>query len=134
MPDLSKILEDSRPAIQAGLEHAEQELAALDARRQELTLLIARAKAALGDSPPTPPPLTGERLTLHQALELVLGERDNQWMTVHELAAEINERQLYTKRDRSNVDPSQIHARTNKYPHMFEKNGPNIRIRRPDTD
>jgi hypothetical protein len=134
MPDLSKILEDSRPAIQAGLEQAEQELAELDARRQELALLIARARAALGDAPPTPPPLAGERLTLHKAIEVVLTERDNQWMTVHELAAEINERQLYTKRDRSDVDPSQIHARTNKYPHMFEKNGPNIRLRQAAAD
>jgi hypothetical protein len=104
-------------------------LADLDARRQELVLLIARAKAALGDSPSTPPPPTGERLTLHQAIEVVLSDRNNEWMTVHELAAEINSRQLYTKRDRSDVDPSQIHARANKYPHMFEKNGPNIRLR-----
>jgi hypothetical protein len=55
-------------------------------------------------------------------------------MTVHELAAEINERQLYTKQDRSDVDPSQIHARTNKYLHMFEKNGPNIRLRQAAAD
>jgi chorismate mutase len=129
MPDLSKILEDSRPAIQAGLAQAEQELADLDARRRELVQLIARAKAALGESPSTPPPVAGERLTLHQAIELVLSGRNNEWMTVHELASEINSRQLYTKRDQSDVDPSQIHARTNKYPHLFEKNGPNIRLR-----
>lgn len=134
MPDLSKILEDTRPAIQAGLEQAERELAELDERRQELTLLIARARAALGDSPPAPAPLASERLTLHQAIEVVLGERNNQWVTVHDLAAEINERRLYTKRDRSDVDPSQIHARTNKYPQMFEKNGPNIRLRQTAAD
>ena len=64
----------------------------------------------------------------------MLSERNNQWVTVHDLAAEINERRLYTKRDRSDVDPSQIHARTNKYPHMFEKDGPNIRLRRAAAD
>ncbi|OAI39325.1 hypothetical protein AYO39_00580 [Actinobacteria bacterium SCGC AG-212-D09] len=56
-------------------------------------------------------------------MRLVLEENDNRWMTVHELADEINERALYEKRDRTPVDPSQIHARARKYDWMFEKEG-----------
>ena len=47
-------------------------------------------------------------------------------MRVRELVDEINRCDLYEKRDRTPVDPSQIHARANKYPGMLVKNGPNI--------
>jgi hypothetical protein len=43
-----------------------------------------------------------------------MSEKHNRWMTVHEPADAINERKLYEKRDRSPVEPSQIHARANK--------------------
>src|SRR5689334_9839321 len=104
MPELRKLLEETRPALEDALADAERELADLDERRCELQALIARARAALGEEtrPPTP---AQERLTLHQALELVLREHDNRWMTVHELADEINARALYEKRDRTPVDP-----------------------------
>jgi ABC-type transporter Mla subunit MlaD len=128
MPELRKILEETRPALEAGLAGAERELAELDNRRRELEALIARARAALGEAAPRAPTATRERLTLHQALELVLRENDNRWMTVRELADEINARELYEKRDRTPIDPSQIHARANKYASMFEKDGANVRL------
>lgn len=127
MTDLNQALEASRPAIESGLAEAERELAELDDRRAELQKLIARARAALGDAPAHAARPVTERLTLHQAMELVLDEHDNRWMTVHELADEINQRKLYEKRDRTPVDPSQIHARANKYPALFDKDGPNVR-------
>jgi hypothetical protein len=34
--------------------------------------------------------------------------------------------QLYEKRDGSDVDATQIHARANKYRHLFEKDGSRI--------
>lgn len=49
-------------------------------------------------------------------------------MTVRGLADAINERGLYEKRDGSPVDPSQIHARANKYPALFETNGGRLRL------
>lgn len=52
----------------------------------------------------------------------------NNPMTVTEIAAEINRRGLYTKRDGSRVGSSQIHARTSAYD-MFVKNGPNVRLK-----
>ena len=128
MSDLRKALEQSRPAIEAGLADAEGELAELEARREELLALIARARAALGDSPSTLSKPGPERLTLHDAMELLLRENENEWMTVRELADAINERGLYEKRDGSPVDPSQIHARANKYATLFEKDGRRLRL------
>lgn len=72
MSDLREVLEQNRPAIEAGLRDAERELA--------------------------------------------------------ELADAINERGLYEKRDGSRVDPSQIHARANKYQQLFEKDGRRLRL------
>lgn len=129
MADLSDVLEASRPAIEAALAEAEQELVALNERRHELEGLIERARAALGE-PATPPPApvsSEPRLTLHEAMETVLAGRGNRWMTVHELAEEINRRGLYEKRDGTPVDPTQIHARANKYGSRFEKDGARIR-------
>jgi hypothetical protein len=128
MSDLRKALEQNRPAIEAGLAGAERELADLDARREELLGLISRARAALGEVPPAASKPSAERLTLHEAMELVLQENGNEWMTVRELADAINERRLYEKRDGSLVDPSQIHARANKYQAMFEKDGRRLRL------
>ncbi len=131
---LIKLLEETRPAVQAALADAERELHELDQRRTELIDLINRARVALGETEPPyaadPAEPPRERLTLHEAMQLVLNENDNRWMTVHELADEINSRSLYEKRDRTRVDPSQIHARTNKYRGMFEKDGPRVRLAR----
>jgi hypothetical protein len=127
MSNLRRVLEQHRPAIEAGLAQAERELAELDARRDELLDLIARARAALGETPPTTKP-AAERLTLHEAMGLILRENNNKWMTVRELADAVNERGLYEKRDGSPVDPSQIHARANKYRAMFEKDGRRLRL------
>src|SRR3954471_2692372 len=104
MTELEKILEDTRPALEAGLADAERELAALDDRRRELEALIARARAALGEMPPSANRQPHDRLTLHEALGLVLRENGNRWMTVYELADEINSRGLYQKRDGTPVD------------------------------
>jgi hypothetical protein len=126
-PSLVKVLEETRPAIESALAEAERELAELNERRAELEALIARARSVLADDQVQTPRAPGQRLTLHEAMEHVLDEQHNRWMTVHELADAINERKLYEKRDRSAIEPSQIHARANKYPGRFEKDGPRVR-------
>jgi chromosome segregation ATPase len=126
-PSLVKVLEDTRPAMERALEEAEQELAELNDRRAELEGLIARARLVLTDDQEQTPRASAQRLTLHEAMERVLDEHRNRWMTVHELADAINKGKLYEKRDRSAVEPSQIHARANKYPSRFEKDGPRVR-------
>jgi peptidoglycan hydrolase CwlO-like protein len=126
---LVAVLEEKRPAIESALADAEQELAELNDRRAELEAVIARARSVLADDVPAAAMLPERRRTLHEAMALVLREQQNRWMTVHELADAVNRRALYEKRDRSAVDPSQIHARANKYPHIFEKNGSSVRLR-----
>jgi hypothetical protein len=129
---LHQLLAEARPALEAALAEAESELADLDRRRAELEELIARAKAALGAIEPDAgvgPPAPSRRLTLHEAMQLVLTENENRWTTVHDLARVINDRSLYEKRDHTWVDPSQIHARANKYPALFEKDGPRVRLK-----
>ena len=107
---------------------AERELADLDARRAQLVSLIARARAALGSGVQAAQPSPAGRLTLHHAMQLVLTERGNAWTSVHELAREIASRRLYERRDHTAADPSQVQARANKYPQLFEKDGANVRL------
>jgi hypothetical protein len=75
-----------------------------------------------------PQPGDGPPLTLHEALARVLEDAGNEWMTARELADEVNRRGLYRKRDGSTVEVNQVHARTNNYRDLFEKDGPKIRL------
>src|SRR5207244_8964424 len=103
--DLGKVLEDSRPAIQAALAAARKELAALDERKRELQTLIARAQAALGEIELHVPDDEPVPLKLHEAMVHVLKAQPDGSMSAHELAREINARQLDAKPDRSPVEP-----------------------------
>ena len=134
---LQNAIEGVRGELEAGLAEAEVELAELNARRLELIALIAQAKAALALEPSAVadgPDGGGagvehsSRLTLHDALALVLRENGNQWMTAGELADAINTRGLYSKRDGRPVEINQVHARTKNYPHIFEKQRSRIRL------
>jgi hypothetical protein len=68
-------------------------------------------------------------MTLHQALALVLQEHGNEPMTARALADAVNDRGLYRKKDGSAVEVNQVHARTNNYQDLFEKDGSLIRLR-----
>lgn len=68
-------------------------------------------------------------MTLHQALMQILQEHGNEPMTARALADAVNERGVYRKRDGSPVEVNQIHARTNNYQDLFEKDGSLIRLR-----
>jgi hypothetical protein len=122
--------------IEAALKEARAELDAIQHRESELMALIEEAETALGTRGPAPPtkeresvPYEGKPMTLYEALVRVLEENDNDSMTVHALAEAVNEQHLYTKRDGSPVEANQIHATTNNYRDLFEKDGPNIRLR-----
>lgn len=125
--ELEQALQKSRQIIEAALEEARAELAALDTRRAELEALIAQAEAALGGArPPDAPPTA---MTLHEALALILRENGNEPMTVRQLTDAVNERGLYHKRDGSPVEVNQVHARTSNYEALFEKDGALISLR-----
>jgi hypothetical protein len=124
---LKEALAMSQAAIEEGLAEAREELEGLRAQATELEALIARGEVALGTTPAASEP--EGRLTLHEALEHVLREKNNRWMTVQELANEVNRRALYRKKDGSPVEPNQVHARTKNYDSVFEKEGPQVRLR-----
>ena len=127
--DLRSILENARPQLEAGLAAAEAELQALEARRLELLALISQARAALGQAGVSTADADEHRLTLHEALAVLLQENGNDWMTVRELTNQVNARGLYQKRDGSPVETNQVHARTKNYPQVFEKQGSRVRLR-----
>jgi hypothetical protein len=66
--------------------------------------------------------------TLHEELAGILRDNGNRWMTTEELAAEVNERGAYAKRDGSAVTAFQVHGRTRNYRHMFERDGSRARL------
>ena len=60
------------------------------------------------------------KLTLHEAIASVL-ESHNRPLSANELADEINSRRLNVRKDGALLRSGQIHARVNKYPHLFIK-------------
>lgn len=127
---LEKALQFDRTEIQAGIDEAEAELRDLRDRAEELERLITKARQLLeGGTADLSATASGARLTLHEAIRVVLRERDNGPLSARELADEINKRQLYRKRDGSAVEINQIHARVNNYSSIFEKVGNGIRLR-----
>jgi HB1, ASXL, restriction endonuclease HTH domain len=125
---LVQALEVNRGEIESALREAEDELAALAARRAELELLVRRARAALGEELPS------GHMTLHEAMAVVLREQSDRQMTVRELAAEVNRRELYRKRDGSLLEASQVHARAKNYSRLFEKDRSVVRLRPENGD
>ena len=112
--------------IRSALTDARAELAALDDRRAELLALISQGEAALGEAHP---PAGTTATTLHEALAQILRENGNVPMTARALADAVTDRGLYRKRDGGPVEVNQIHARTNNYHDLFEKDGSLIRLR-----
>lgn len=135
MDRLDGALERSRQMIETPLAEARAELETVDARRAELIGQIARAEAILGGGGPPDPRMAAttqpadRALTLHEAIARVLDDHGNEWMTARELTNEVNRRGLYRKRDGSALEVNQVHARTNNYGELFEKNGPRIRLK-----
>jgi hypothetical protein len=125
MASLEEALQRSRKMIEAALAEARTELSALEARGEELRALIAQGESALGGTSVG----TEASGTLHNALARVLREGGNEPMTARVLADVVNERGLYRKRDGGPVEVNQVHARTNNYPDLFEKQGSLIRLR-----
>ena len=125
--ELEEVLAETDRMVSDALTRAREELVALDERRTHLVAVIAQAEAMQRSGTNSPPVST--RLTLHEAIGMVLREQDNHWMTVRELADVVNTRLLYRKKDGSPVEANQIHARTKNYEQLFEKDGPNVRLR-----
>ena len=123
---LRRALGARRDEIENSLDGAEARLRELEEERAELLALVREAEIALGRRPATS---ANGRVTLHEAIALVLREHGNDWRTARELWAEIKDRDLYRGRDGSPAALNQIHARTTNYADLFEKDGSRIRLR-----
>jgi hypothetical protein len=122
---LGDALERSREMVQEALAQARAELETLQTRQAELEQQIAAAEAILG-----PTDTAGSRnMTLHDALALVLRQRQNEGMTARQLAEAVSKQELYRKRDGSPVEANQVQARVNNYDAVFEKQDSIIRLR-----
>jgi len=64
--------------------------------------------------------------TLHKAMKIVLLERESGTATTGEIAAEINQRQLYKRKDGDAARAKQINARVRQYPELFQFVEPGI--------
>jgi hypothetical protein len=111
-----------RAEVQAGIDEAEAEVDRLKTEISQKEALIRKARALLeGGTADLSEGASGSRLTLHEAMRRVLLERENAPMSARALADEVNQRDLYKKRDGSPVEINQIHARVNNYPQIFKK-------------
>lgn len=61
-------------------------------------------------------------MKLHEAIEKLILEGGRP-MTTTEIACILNENQWYTKKDKSQITPYQIHSRTKNYSKIFSRNG-----------
>ncbi len=61
-------------------------------------------------------------MTLHEAIVQLL-KTENRSMTTQQIADELNRTKAYQKRDGSLISDYQIHGRTRKYPHLFDRDG-----------
>ncbi len=61
-------------------------------------------------------------MTLHSAIEIVL-KNNSRALTTQEIADELNKTGLYKKKDKSKITAFQIHGRTRKYSHLFNREG-----------
>lgn len=61
-------------------------------------------------------------MKLHEAIKVVLKEAGHP-MSTREIAAEVNRRGLYRKKDGSEVTDFQVHGRTKNYSKLFRREG-----------
>lgn len=71
-------------------------------------------------------------MTLHMAMEMVLGEPNERFVPFAEVADLVTERALYWKQNGTRVEADQIRLWATKYEHLFETLGDGVRRRRPD--
>jgi hypothetical protein len=60
------------------------------------------------------------RATLHSAMSAILRDAGDGWLTAREIAAAINSRSLYQRRDGGSVTAAQVRARAARYPALFD--------------
>ena len=67
--------------------------------------------------------------TLHNAVQRILMDNENSWMTTREIADRVNNEGLYKKKYGAAVSARKIHGWTRNYPHLFERDRRNVRCK-----
>jgi toxin FitB len=67
-------------------------------------------------------------VTLHMEMQDILREKGNRWMTPAEIAAAVNTRGRYHRRNNTEIPDSQIAARARKYDRIFECRSENVKL------
>ena len=99
-------------------------------------VLVLAECALWTDSTPKTEPDNAKPMTLHEAMRVVLMDAPERMLHVAQLAEEIYNRRLYTKKDGNKADYPQLRARCSHYPEMFEvlpKNNVRLREHLPPT-
>lgn len=128
MTNLRDALLANSAAVEQALAETKLELAACEARCDELRSLIERAALVLELQDGAPPRWPQEPMTLHVAMEAVLADHE-EGLRAADLADEINRRALYRKKGGKPVDAGQIHARVGQYRSMFDRSAGRIVLR-----
>jgi hypothetical protein len=58
--------------------------------------------------------------TLHEAIRIVLSDRESHTATTREISEEIERRRLYSRKDGNSARATQINARVRQYPELFK--------------
>jgi hypothetical protein len=71
---------------------------------------------------------TAAEATLKQELSDILLAHGNRWMTVRELADAVNQRGKYSRKDKVDLTPYEVHVYARYYPMIFERGGTSLRL------
>jgi hypothetical protein len=74
---------------------------------------------------------TAAEATLKQELSEILLAHGNRWMTVRELADAVNQRGKYSRKDKLDLTPYELHVYARYYPMIFELGGSRLRLSKP---
>lgn len=70
----------------------------------------------------------GHMVTLHEEIAAILSEAGGDGMSTSEIAAAVNRRGNYRKRDGSEITAFQVHGRTRNYAGLFDRDGSMVRL------
>ena len=122
-PQISRDTEIPEPTVQAQLSRAMEDGQVTRSGKRPFVYKLSGS----GDSASTVGTGT-EKIFLHNEIKAILLESDKEWMTTKELAALVNERQRYRKKDGSEMTAWQIHGRAKNYPNLFERDKQLVRL------
>jgi hypothetical protein len=128
MNELEKALASNRVAIEQSLPDAERELAECRARCQELEETIRRARLIMGGQVSPALGSADRPKNMREAMVMILREYPA-GLKAPEIAAELERRDWYRRRDGRPADAGQVHSYAHDFPQWFVRDSGRIRLR-----